>query len=302
MQKIHEEERQEKNKQFTLYKLMEERKEMVANQVQAHQLHKKLNDQEKRRYEKKLVSDLKQKIEAEKEKEREKKKFQRNLYAKIHEENEVLKAKLQQDKLKEMERDKKFIEDYNKMIETQATKRKQEREERNNKIKARMEIMGGKILKDQGQKDKEHEMLLLNGIKLKEAKEKSKENKKMMIMKRDQTDLRNFLATQVEEKHKKKDLEQQKNKWFVDQELKQAMREKEEDKVKQQQRKKREIENSQFIASQIAAKNDPKDSSSIGRCGARGMNAEEYLLNKKLLMDISKKKQAYKQELFSTSI
>lgn len=38
----------------------------------------------------------------------------------------------------EMEKDKKFIEDYNRMVENQALKRKQEREERNNKIKGKL--------------------------------------------------------------------------------------------------------------------------------------------------------------------
>lgn len=67
-----------------------------------------------------------------------------------------------------------------------------------------MDIMGGKIMKDRGEKEREQEMVLLNGIKQREAKEVLKENKKKMVMKRDQNDLRQFLATQVEEKKNQK--------------------------------------------------------------------------------------------------
>ncbi len=47
----------------------------------------------------------------------------------------------------------------------------------------------------------------------------------------------------------------------------------------------------------IASKHDSQERTTIGRCGVKGMNVEEYLFNKQLLQDISKKKQMYKQAI-----
>lgn len=62
------------------------------------------------------------------------------------------------------------------MVEAQERKRKDEMTRRNNVIKQRMEKMSDEVIKDRGIKEKEHEMILLNRIKEKEAKEVLKEN------------------------------------------------------------------------------------------------------------------------------
>ena len=65
---------------------------------------------------------------------------------------------------------------------------------------ARMKVLGGEIMRDRGNKDKQQELILLNGIKDREKKDKLNNNMKKMIMKREQSYLRNYLAIQVEEK------------------------------------------------------------------------------------------------------
>lgn len=86
----------------------------------------------------------------------------------------------------------------------------------------RMNKMGNEIMRDRGDKEKQHEIMLLNRAKEKEAMEilgKSfslnplGENKKMMDHRKYQSDLRTFLAKQVQEKKRIKQLEKDKNKW-----------------------------------------------------------------------------------------
>lgn len=60
----------------------------------------------------KLVSELKEKIETEKQVERNKKIEQRCLYAKIKEDNQLLREKMNHQRILEKEKDKKFIEDF----------------------------------------------------------------------------------------------------------------------------------------------------------------------------------------------
>ena len=81
------------------------------------------------------VKELRSKLEQEKKSEIDKKKEQRQMYAKIREENESLKEKLAHKKVLEREKDKRYIEDYNTMMEIQESKRNQEKEERYNRIK-----------------------------------------------------------------------------------------------------------------------------------------------------------------------
>ena len=47
----------------------------------------------------------------------------------------------------------------------------------------------------------------------------------------------------------------------------------------------------------LALKRGDDDTETIGRCGAKGMNHEEYLFNKKLLQEINMKKKLFKKFL-----
>lgn len=136
MQLAHKEQLKAERKELELKRKINDRKEMVDKQLKAHQMHKRLHDQEKQRYERKMVSELKQSLALDKQGDINKKLEQRMNYSKIRQENEQLKTIMIESKQLELQRDKKHIEEYNKMIEMQEQKRIQEREERNQKIKA----------------------------------------------------------------------------------------------------------------------------------------------------------------------
>lgn len=60
--------------------------------------------------------------------------------------------------------------------------------------------MGQQIIKDRDSKDRQLELMLLKRVKEKEAKEEQGERQKMMQLKRNQKELRTFLAVQVQDK------------------------------------------------------------------------------------------------------
>ena len=60
--------------------------------------------------------------------------------------------------------------------------------------------MGQQIIKDRDSKDRQLELMLLKRVKEKEAKEEQGERQKMLQLKRNQKELRTFLAVQVQDK------------------------------------------------------------------------------------------------------
>jgi hypothetical protein len=251
MQMARQEQLKADKKKIELTRKMSDRKEMVDKQLSAHHMQKRLHNQEKIRYEKMMVGELKQKLALDKQQDINKKMERRKIHSKVREENEQLKLKMVEIKEKEKTRDKKYIEDYNKMIEKQEETRVKENEDRNQKVKARIQSMGKELKKDHGKIEKQQELILLNRVRENEHKEILSENKKTMELKRYQKDLRGYLALQVDNKRKMRDLEKQKNKWFVDQEYEQATKEKQEEINKQQGHKLKELENKKFVANQI---------------------------------------------------
>lgn len=94
----------------------------------------------------------------------------------------------------------------------------------------------------------------------------------------------------MRDKAKTKEIEIQNNKWFALQQLDDVTTYKSNEKTKQEQQRKKEIELKDFLESQIQHKRNISQREVIGKYGSRGMNQEEYLINRKLLLDINKKK------------
>lgn len=67
---------------------------------------------------------MKAKIEEEKQKDIQKRLKERHIYEQMRSDNEALKIQREKDKLVEKEKDKKFITDYNNLIEEQDRKRR----------------------------------------------------------------------------------------------------------------------------------------------------------------------------------
>lgn len=101
---------------------------------------------------------------------------------------------------------------------------------------------------------------------------------------------KSFLAAQVQAKANQRELEKQNNKWFIDKEIEDVSKYIAGEKVKQQQQMEKEKETKFFIESQIQHKRNVSQREKIGKYGSRGMNQDEYLFNRKLLLDINQKK------------
>jgi len=62
---------------------------------------------------------------------------------------------------------------------------------------------------------------------------------------------RSFLATQVQDKEKMKEWEKDKNKWFIDNEMKEAEKAIQDEQGKQKIKRLKELQNNQFVVDQI---------------------------------------------------
>ena len=92
----------------------------------------------------------------------------------IHE-NEMAKAKVMERRKKEKEDDAAALIRYEKLLEDQDNKRKNEMEERENRMLARMNKMKETVFDKQGKRDKEEELKLLKQVQDRESKEEMKE-------------------------------------------------------------------------------------------------------------------------------
>ena len=98
--------------------------------------------------------------------------------------------------------------------------------------------------------------------------------------------LREYLALQVEEKKQTNELEKEKNLMFIKQVLVRDENERSEEKTKIQKKRQLESANHKYLETQIQEKKD----------GAFGMSSEEFLINKKLLKEISDVKKQLKNK------
>ena len=101
---------------------------------------------------------------------------------------------------------------------------------------------------------------------------------------------KNFLESQIRDKAKAKEIEMQNNKWFAVQQLDDVSNYKSKEKINKDLYRKKEVELKDFLESQIQHKRNISQREVIGKYGSRGMNQEEYLINRKLLLDINKNK------------
>mmetsp|Transcript_28296 Transcript_28296/g.25008 ORF Transcript_28296/g.25008 Transcript_28296/m.25008 type:complete len:84 (+) Transcript_28296:453-704(+) len=68
-------------------------------------------------------------------------------------------------------------------------------------------------------------------------------------------------------------------------------------KPKKMKGNKREVENSNYLANQIELRHVKGQGKKLGKYGPRGMSQDEYLFNKRLLLDIHEKKKVFKNSI-----
>lgn len=166
---------------------------------------------------------------------------------------------------------------YEKHLEEQEIKRKQEIQKREERMQARMNKMKETVVDKQGKKEKEEEMRLLREVQDRENKEEMKEKWDKFKQMREQMQLREFLAIQVQEKKQTRDLEKEKNSMFIKQVLERDENERSEEKQKIEKRKEMETINHKFLETQMQERSQK----------GFGMSGDEFLMNKKLLKEIS---------------
>ena len=233
--------------------------------------------EEKRNYEGALVAKLQKEIKEEKDNAVQKRLKELTECRKLIKENELAKATMAEKKKKERADDAAALERYEKHLEEQDKKRAEEMKQRELRMQARMNKMKETVIDRQGKKEKEEELKLLKQVQERESREELKEKSDKIKADREIMHLREFLAQQVQEKKQAKQFEKEKNSMFIKQVLEKDDQDRDEEKEKTEKRKHLEEMNHKFLETQMEEKNRKQF----------GMSGEEFLINKKLLKEIS---------------
>lgn len=233
--------------------------------------------EEKRNYEGELVAKLQKEIKEEKDNAIKKRMKELTECRKLIQENELAKATMVAKKKKEKAEDAAALERYEKHLEEQDKKRAEEMKEREIRMQARMNKMKETVIDKQGKKEKEEELRMLKEVQTRENREELKEKSDKIKADREIMHLREFLAQQVQEKKQAKQFEREKNSMFIKQVLENDDKDRSEEKKKFEKRKHMEELNHKFLETQMEEKNRKQF----------GMSGEEFLINKKLLKEIS---------------
>jgi len=202
-------------------------------------------------------------------------------------ENELAKGERMKKKQKEKDDDAAALIRYEKHLEERDKKRALEKEEREARMLARMNKMKETVIDKQDVKRKQEELRFIREVQDRENKEEHKEMSNQMKLRREQERLREFLANQVQEKKLSKKLEYEKNSMFIKQVLERDENDRSEEKGKIEKKKELETQCHKFLETQMKEKKSGK---------AFGMSAEEFLINKGLLKEISHIKKSMKNK------
>jgi len=272
----------EANKQNDAHNKMLEQKKARDQQLHAESKRKKNIIHEEAMKDHETVQRLKKELEEEKHIAITRKKLEREHMTKMMEENTQAKKKSEEEALKEKDEDKKAQEQYALMLEKQEQDRLNQLKSREKKTQDIMNSMAGKVLqeKDKRMQDEEERIKQFElAKKVKEQKTEEAKARKLALQKKKMCD---ELARQVEEKKKRAEFE---NKMCKDQAMmwKRDVEDYYEEEKKVSEKIKDINKEHQSILMQQIAENKK-------RAMADKMNINEFLLNKKLLEQITDKK------------
>ena len=272
----------EAKKQKELHDKMLEQKRIRDEQLKNEHRRKKNIQKEESAKDQELVSRLKKELEEEKQIAVTKKKLEREHMTKMMEENNMAKKKAEEEAVKEKEDDKKAQEEYTKMLDLQEQDRLNQLKSREKRTQNIMSCMAGKVLQEKDKKMQEEEERIRQFEKMKKEKELKDEQakaKRANAMKKKMCD---ELAKQVEEKKKRAEFENKMNKDQAGMWKKDVEDYFEEEKKVSEKIKSINKEHQAILIQQIEENKK--------RAMADKMNINEFLLNKKLLEQISEKK------------
>ena len=272
----------EAKKQKELHDKMLEQKKIRDDQLKQEHRRKKNMQKEESSKDQELVARLKKELEEEKQIALTKKKLEREHMTKMMEENNMAKKKAEEEALREKDDDKQAQEEYTKMLDLQEQDRLNQLKSREKRTQNIMSCMAGKVLQEKDKKMQEEEERIKQFERMKKEKEFKDEQAKARRANTMKKKMCDELAKQVEEKKKRSEFENKMNKdqagmWKKDVEDYFEEEKKVSDKIKSINR-----EHQSILVQQIEENKR--------RAMADKMNINEFLLNKKLLEQISEKK------------
>lgn len=167
---------------------------------------------------------------------------------------------------------------------------KQEKEKRDKfqEIKSRLENQP-KFLPREREKNiyglsrQEEEAHMLNKMKKEQSMDVANKYLSKVDKLQRQKELREYLNQQLDEKHKREELDHVKERYFDTQVLEDDKKYQQSEQQKQREKKQQERKVMQAIEQQISAKKAKSPAETMDKFGICGMNKEEFLMNKHIL-------------------
>mmetsp|Transcript_6278 Transcript_6278/g.6163 ORF Transcript_6278/g.6163 Transcript_6278/m.6163 type:complete len:503 (-) Transcript_6278:33-1541(-) len=282
------EDREKQRDQEYRDKIMQE-KALRDKQLQEEKRRKRLDERQQKELDTKLVTRLKEELTNEQMNFEERRREERAYMQRMMRENEENKKKQQEYKEQERQNDVNSMEDYARMLDRQEQDRLNEikaREERQQQLMARM---ADTVLKEQDQRNKEEDLMLLKQIEEKERLERLEDERRFQRQQIQKEELRKYLDQQVEDKKKRKvadkmNHEEQADMWKKDSEDFFRL---------EDDRKRREKEINKVHAEMLKQQMAEKDS----KKARAKMNMEEVRMNRDLLKQIKQDREGEEEEV-----
>lgn len=242
--------------------------------------------EQRRSYEKSLLEKAKQELEDEKVQKQIKKVELKKQNDELIKENERIQAERKKLKAEEIVKDQEYSRMYIDMLEKEQINNKNRK-----KVYSTLEYLPkSKQNNIYGLTVAQEEGFMLQRMKQEEAEDKTKQAIKQITKYHKQQALRDALDIQLKEKEHFKNIEKTKNDVYFKEISQDQMEYNQEEIAKKIKKRINEKDNFEMISSQINQKQSKNPELVIDKFGVGGMNREEFLMNKSILNDISKKK------------
>ena len=199
---VKEQQKMEEHKQ----KVMQE-KMLRDKQMQEEKRRKKDDERQQRDMDNRTVKRLQEELTAEQRSAEQRRKDEMAYLQKMMEENEANKRLQREQQQRERAMDIQSMEDYARMLDKQEEDRLNEikaREQRQQQLMARM---ADTVLKEQHQRAREEDMLMLKQIEEREAIDRAEDERRRQRLREEQERTKEFLMRQMQERNERRDAE-----------------------------------------------------------------------------------------------
>jgi hypothetical protein len=187
-------------------KIMQE-KQLRDKQMQEEKRRKREDERQQKAMDDRTVKRLQEELTAEQRAAEQRRKDEMTYLQKMMEENEANK-RLQRDQyMREREQDIKSMEDYARMLDKQEEDRLNEIKAREQRQQLLMARMADTVLKEQSQKAREEDLLMLKQIEEREILDRAEDERRRARLREEQDHTKEFLIRQMREKEERKEAE-----------------------------------------------------------------------------------------------